>query len=530
MSYQALYRSWRPDTFDKVVGQRAVVDTLKNQVRSGLIAHAYLFCGTHGTGKTTTARLLARAINCEHPVDGESCGNCEPCRLLLEEGSMDVIEIDGASNARVDEVRELIEKVKYPPQFGRYKVYIIDEVHALSAGAFSALLKTLEEPPAHAVFILATTDPQRLPSTILSRCQRFDFHRISSQDIAAHLARIAQSVGVSAEKDALFQIAQASDGAMRDAISMLDLCIAYGRDHVDAQVVRSALGLTGSELRFSFVDALAAGDPAQALRVIERLMEGGGDAAVFCRDICAHLRSVLVAAAVDDCAFLLDASEEDILQYTQQAKTMGSERALRTMELFSAAQGEMRWAAQPRMILEMTAFRACRPQLDQSLDALTARVEALEKKLESGAFVQAAPTQTSARPAARPRPAAEAPKKPAAAAAPKSAGELWQNVLLRIKKEKMPLYSAMRGAAFLGLDGGTARIQFEPGQDIFRDVLGQEGNKALVEKVFSELSGSDVHLLLELRQEGPVAPPSQDDTLRAASALFGREHIQVIDE
>ena len=528
MSYQALYRLWRPDRFDRVVGQQAVVETLRNQVRSGHIAHAYLFCGTHGTGKTTTARLMARAINCEHPVDGESCGQCQPCQLLQQENNMDIIEIDGASNSRVDEVRELIEKVKYPPQFGRYKVYIIDEVHALSAGAFSALLKTLEEPPAHAVFILATTDPQRLPTTILSRCQRFDFRRITASDVAGHLARIAQSVGVAATEGALFQIARASEGAMRDAISMLDLCISYGQDHIDEAVVQSALGLTGSALRFAFVDALAAGDAGEALRVIDRLLEGGGDSAVFCRELVGHLRGVLVSAAVEDCASLLDVSPEDAARLAQQAQALGVERALRAMELFTAAQAEMRWAAQPSTVLEMTAFRACRPQIDRSLEALTARVEALEKKLEQG-FVpaQAAPAPAAPK-AAAPRRAA--PAKAPAPAATASDGELWQKLLARVKKEKLPLYSTVRGASFLGLREDNALVCFEPEMGIFHDMLAQEANKGLVERIFSELTGRPIRLQLSISQPPPAQLPSQEDTLRAASGLFGRENIEVVDE
>ncbi len=526
MSYQALYRTWRPDRFDKVVGQKAVVETLRNQVISGHIAHAYLFCGTHGTGKTTTARLMARAINCEHPVDGESCGRCSSCVSLQQENSMDVIEIDGASNSSVDQMRELREKVKYPPQFGRYKVYIIDEVHALSRDAFSALLKTLEEPPAHAVFILATTDPQRLPSTILSRCQRFDFRRITAADVAGHLGMIAGSMGVAVTEEALYQIARASEGAMRDAISMLDLCIAYGQDHVDAAVVESALGLTGSGLRFAFVDALAKGDAAAALKTIDKLMESGGDCAVFCREIVSHLRGVLVAGAMQDCAELLDVSVEDEKRLREQSAAMGSERALRAMELFSAAQADMRWAAQPRLILEMNAFRACRPEVDRSLDALTARVEALEKKLEQGVTVVSQP----AAPAQGRRASPAAPKETKPVSVPKDDAELWQKALSRIKKERVSLYSTLRRASFAGLREDAAQLVLEPENAFFRDVLTQDSHRIFIEQVLSELAGRPVRLNVSVSQPPAPEAPDADAALRAASRLFGRDRIEVVDE
>ena len=260
MSYQALYRAWRPDTFTEIVGQDAVTRTLKRQVTTGRIAHAYLFCGTRGTGKTSAAKVLARAINCLNPRDGDPCGECEICRTLRQENSMDVVEIDAASNNGVDEIRDLREKVKYPPALTKYKVYIIDEVHMLSTGAFNALLKTLEEPPKHVVFILATTEPQRLPATILSRCQRFDFHRISMEVIIERLMVVLGGIGRSASEEALNEIARAAEGAMRDALSLLDVCLSYTDGEVTGQLARDVLGTAGRAAMFDFADALIEGD------------------------------------------------------------------------------------------------------------------------------------------------------------------------------------------------------------------------------------------------------------------------------
>ena len=298
MSYQALYRAWRPDTFTEIVGQDAIVRTLKRQVMSGRVAHAYLFCGTRGTGKTTAAKVLARAINCLNPRDGDPCGECEVCRALKAETSMDVSEIDAASNNGVDEIRDLREKIKFPPTLTRYKVYIIDEVHMLSTGAFNALLKTLEEPPEHAVFILATTEPQRLPATILSRCQRFDFHRISIETIIERLMVVLGGIGRTASEEALNEIARAAEGAMRDALSLLDVCLSYTDGEVTGQLARDVLGTAGRGAMFDFVDALIDGDAGSALQQIDAVTRRGGDSQVFIRDTAAHLRAVMLAGAV----------------------------------------------------------------------------------------------------------------------------------------------------------------------------------------------------------------------------------------
>ncbi len=278
MAYQALYRRYRPQRFADFVGQEAVIRTLRSQVSSGRIAHAYLFCGTRGTGKTSAAKVFARAINCEHPQDGDPCGACGTCRALALESSLDILEIDAASNNGVDEIRELRDNIKYPPQTGRYRVYIIDEVHMLSAGAFNALLKTLEEPPAHAKFILATTEPQKLPATILSRCQRFDFGRIPAEQICARMRLAMEENGVPCEDAALRRIARAAEGGMRDAWSILDMCLGYAGEAegglTDA-VCREVLGAAEGAFLFRFMDAVIAGDTAQTVRLVDENLRRG---------------------------------------------------------------------------------------------------------------------------------------------------------------------------------------------------------------------------------------------------------------
>ena len=274
MAYQALYRQWRPKDFSSMVAQEAVISTLRNQVMSGRVAHAYLFCGSRGTGKTSTAKILARAINCEHPVGGDPCGQCESCRRLLADESMDVMEIDAASNNGVEEIRNLRETVKYPPQQGKYKVYIIDEVHMLSTSAFNALLKTLEEPPAYVVFILATTEPQKLPATILSRCQRFDFGRIPAHQIAGRLRQAAEGAKAEASENALMLIARAAEGGMRDALSILDMCLGYS-NQVTEDLVRNVLGTSDRSFLFRFADALEKEDASAVMRMIDELMRAG---------------------------------------------------------------------------------------------------------------------------------------------------------------------------------------------------------------------------------------------------------------
>ena len=383
MAYQALYRRWRPQTFESVVGQTATVKTLRHQIETGQIAHAYLFCGCRGTGKTTMAKLMSRAINCLNPNHGDPCGQCEVCRAIQTESTMDVLELDAASNNSVDNIRELLEQVRYPAQMGKYKVYIIDEVHMLSTAAFNALLKTLEEPPAHVVFILATTEPQKLPATILSRVQRYDFGRIPSELMIGRMKEALDELHMTAEPEALQLVARAAEGAMRDAFSILDMCVAGAENGtITAAQVRDALGTSDREFLFAFMDCIADRDAAGVLRKVDELMRSGREPQVFLKDLSSHCRMLMTVQAVkENAAALLDVTTEDEQRLREQAERFSFQRLLRVLDGFLHAEGELRFASTPRIGLESAALHACEAQRSEDVSALVERISELEAQL-----------------------------------------------------------------------------------------------------------------------------------------------------
>ncbi len=381
MSYQALYRRFRPRRFEDVKGQDHITTILKNQVESGRYAHAYLFSGSRGTGKTSIARIFARAVNCLSPVEGEPCGICEACRHSLEEEAVDIIEIDAASNTGVDDMRALLEKVRFTPLQLKYKVYIIDEVHMLSNAASNALLKTLEEPPAHVLFLLATTEPQKILPTVISRCQRFDFHRLSLSDMVGVLQDVLSGAGAVIEEGGLLAIARAADGGMRDALSLADQCLAFCGGHVTERDVYDVLGSMQQDFLFDMADALLKGDAARTLMQFDALVRNGRDMGVFTQDLAQHMRALLLAKACGDCRELLDCTAETMARYRAQAKEASQERLLRALELITKSQSEMKWLRQPRVLLEAMLVRICRPEDESALLALQERLAALEARL-----------------------------------------------------------------------------------------------------------------------------------------------------
>ena len=383
MAYVALYRKWRPSSFDEVKGQEAVVTTLKNQVRSGRIGHAYLFCGSRGTGKTSVAKILAKTVNCENPADGCACGQCASCRSIDEGSSTNVIEIDAASNNGVDNVREIRDEVAYRPAEGKYRVYIIDEVHMLSAGAFNALLKTLEEPPEYVIFILATTEPHKIPATILSRCQRYDFHRITPQDMVARLKELMAGEGIQAEEKALKYIARKADGAMRDAISLFDQSVsALNGKTLGYEDALKALGTVDSEILSRYLEAILLDDTTEALGVIEEVRSEGRELGQFVQDFIWYLRNLLLLMTADAPADLLEMSEEDWLRLSSESKMTKPEELMVLIRLFSSLYNDMRGAADKRILLEVATIRATRPAAGKTDEALLARLTRLERKLE----------------------------------------------------------------------------------------------------------------------------------------------------
>ena len=421
MAYRALYRKYRPAAFSEIVGQEHITTTLQNQIATGHVAHAYLFCGTRGTGKTSTAKIFARAVNCLAPDHGEPCCQCEACRLALDPGNPDITEIDAASNNGVDDIRALIEKAHYAPLQLQTRVFIIDEVHMLSTSAFNALLKTLEEPPAHILFILATTEPQKLPATIISRCQRFDFHRLSVRDIVSTLKSVLDRAGASIDEEGLLLIARTADGGMRDALSLADQCLAFCGDAVSARDVYDVLGSMEQSFLFEIADALLAADAGKALHMLDGIVRGGRDLTVFCQDLAAHLRALLLAGTCGRCEDLLDCTADAMDRYLEQAGKTSSARLLLAMETLLRVQGEMRYLSTPRAALESALVRICRPEDDRSIAALEARIDRLER--ERNGLEQRAAAPAAVQPAASPiceqreSPPVQAAERPAVATA-----------------------------------------------------------------------------------------------------------------
>lgn len=418
MSYTALYRKFRPDNFEDVKGQDHIVTTLTNQINANRIGHAYLFCGTRGTGKTTVAKILAKAVNCEHPVNGSPCNECEMCKAIQAGTSMNVIEIDAASNNGVDNIREIREEVTYRPTEGRYKVYIIDEVHMLSTGAFNALLKTLEEPPSYVIFILATTEAHKIPITILSRCQRYDFHRISIDTIAARLSELLKVEGVEAEEKAIRYVAKAGDGSMRDALSLLDQCIAfYLGQTLTYDKVLDVLGAVDTEVFSRLLRKVLAGDVTSAIRILEELIVGGRELSQFVGDFTWYMRNLLLVKTSDNPEEAIDVSSENLKLLKEESEMTDSDTLMRYIRVFSDLSNQIRFATQKRVLVEIALIKLCRPAMETNLDSVLDRIRVLEQKIEERP-VQQVVVQSAAAPGSEATVAQAEPPKPPQKAAP----------------------------------------------------------------------------------------------------------------
>lgn len=386
MAYTALYRKFRPQGFEDVKGQEHIVGTLRNQVNAGRIGHAYLFCGTRGTGKTTVAKIFARAVNCEHPKDGSPCGECPSCRAIQEGRSLNVVEIDAASNNGVDNIREIREEVSYAPTEGKYKVYIIDEAQMLSTSASNALLKTLEEPPSYAVFILATTEPQKILLTIMSRCQRYDFHRITLDVIAGRLEELLAAEQVEAEEKAVRYIAKAGDGSMRDAISLLDRCISfYWGQKLTYDKVLDILGAVDTEVFGQILRLILSQDVSGAIAKLDGLILQGKEPSQFVADFTWYLRDLLLLKSSDDMEDVLDISTENLAQMKEEAQLVDGNDLMRFIRIFSELSNQLRYATQKRILIEVTLVKLCRPQMEENVEGLAARVRELERRIDQGA-------------------------------------------------------------------------------------------------------------------------------------------------
>lgn len=386
MSYTALYRKFRPADFGDVKGQDHIVVTLKNQLRTGRIGHAYLFTGTRGTGKTSVAKIMAKAVNCEHPTENGPCNECAMCKAIAAQASLNVVELDAASNNGVDNIREIIEEVQYSPAEGRFKVYIIDEVHMLSTGAFNALLKTLEEPPSYVIFILATTEVHKIPITILSRCQRYDFHRISIDTVYNHLKTLTEKEGVNADQKALKYIAKCADGSMRDGLSILDQCIAfYLGEELTYDRVLQVVGAVDTEVFYRLFRAVKSGDIKNALAIIEEVIQNGRELTWFVSEMVWYMRNLLIAAtSLDDCEDMIDMSGDNFKLLKEQADTANLEEIIRYIHVLSELSSQIRYSSQKRVLCEIAIIRLCSPQMETDITSIKERIRRLEFEIQNG--------------------------------------------------------------------------------------------------------------------------------------------------
>lgn len=385
MSYTALYRKFRPSDFVDVKGQDHIVTTLKNQIKAERVGHAYLFCGTRGTGKTTIAKILAKAVNCEHPVDGSPCNECAMCKAMNNQTSMNVIEIDAASNNGVDNIREIIDEVQYSPTEGKYKVYIIDEVHMLSAGAFNALLKTLEEPPSYVIFILATTEVHKIPITILSRCQRYDFKRITIDTISARLMELMEQEHIQVEEKAIRYVAKAADGSLRDALSLLDQCIAfYFGQTLTYDNVLEVLGAVDVEVFSRMLRHVLNQSVIDCIELLEELIVSGRELGQFVVDFTWYLRNLLLIKTSDEALDIIDASTETITLLKQEATLIDVDTLMRYIRIFSELSNQVKYASQKRVLVEIALIKLCKPAMESNYDSILNRISLLEQTLEQG--------------------------------------------------------------------------------------------------------------------------------------------------
>ncbi len=538
MAYRALYRQWRPAAFSQVIGQKAIIDTLRNQVITQRIAHAYLFCGSRGTGKTSTAKILAKAINCENPENGDPCGKCENCIRVQNEESLDIIEIDAASNNGVDEIRDLRETVKYPPQYGRYKVYIIDEVHMLSSSAFNALLKTLEEPPAHIVFILATTEPQKLPATILSRCQRFDFGRISSADICNRLREAAESSGADFTEDALMHIARAAEGGMRDALSILDMCIGYGKPITD-ELVQNVLGTNDQAFLFRFAEAIEQENASECFKMINQLMRNGRDPAVFAHEFAAHIRALLITACCGkEASGLLETTDENIQEYKHQSEGFTISRLMSILDLFLSLENNMRYASSPRLALENASLKCCIRTKETDARALSDRIDEIEKKLlnpnmftpghQTGSIPKKQQNKAAAVPISSESGQEAAERKTTSGNTPM---EIWKKATDLIRKKEPAIIAMLSQGQFIRREGDLFIWQAKEAGSFFTTALNQKDRKEKISAFLSECCGESCRF----QAVEPAAPEKQSteknepDNLDPLMETFGREAVRIVE-
>lgn len=516
MSYMALYRKFRPTTFDEVKGQDHIVTTLKNQIRTGRIGHAYLFCGTRGTGKTTVAKILAKAVNCENPQDGEPCNQCETCSEIIEGSSMNVMEIDAASNNGVDNIRDIKEQVQYSPASGKYKVYIIDEVHMLSIGAFNALLKTLEEPPEYVIFILATTEVHKIPITILSRCQRYDFHRITTDTIRQQLADLMEQEQVEVEDKALEYIARMADGSMRDALSLLDQCIAfYLGKKLTYDNVLEVLGTVDIQVYSRLLDYIMEENVTDMMDLLDDVSRQGREWSQFITDFLWYLRNLLLVGKGTAASEALEVSTDQLKLLQKKAANVKETTLIRYIRILSDLLNELRYATSKRILVEVELMKMCRPQMETDQNSLLERVRQMEEKLaelmKNGVRIQQEAAPVSAKPSKETN---EERKQTLEEKFPKAKAEELKDLVRHWKDVKRNLspqmkYSLQKASLMVNEEGTALKIMFPKGLNVESGYLMDKPERieALKQEI-SKQSGRDIDL-----EVGIIDQSASDDDM-----------------
>lgn len=503
--HKALYRAYRPQAFEDVVGQEHIIRTLKNQIENNNVGHAYLFSGTRGTGKTTTAKIFARAVNCLESKNQEPCNECDVCKDILHDNIMDVVEIDAASNNSVDDIRELRESVKYSPAKAKYKVYIIDEVHMLSQGAFNALLKTLEEPPSYIIFILATTEPHKIPATILSRCQRFDFKRVTVQDMTSRMKIICQEEQIDVEDKALNLISRNSQGALRDALSILDQCISFSEDKILYKDVVELLGTVNVEQLFELAQYIIEQNTKESLKILNEFVLWGKDIRNLINDLIDHFRNLMVCKVSIELEEIISLPEEIISQLNEQAKSVDINDLIRVLNILSTTQDSMKSASNPRVLAEVTMMKIAQPMFDESKEALIKRIENLEKVIESGNIKVVNASVESGKNVASKKEAIteeEVVYEEVKSEDVKLIEASWKSILQRIKKDKkMPIYALLNEVKSFNVYSSMLYIVFDDKFDFAKARLSSQETIDYIENIVREILNRSFSIKIVLKSE-----------------------------
>jgi DNA polymerase-3 subunit gamma/tau len=545
LGYTALYREWRPRTFTEVVGQSHVTVTLKNQVNNNRIAHAYLLCGTRGTGKTSTAKILAKAVNCLNSQQGDPCNSCEMCIKINSGIAIDVIEIDAASHNKVEHIRDIIDEVKYPPRDSRFKVYILDEAHMLTSGAVNAFLKTLEEPPEHVMFILATTDPQKLPITILSRCQRFDFKRIKSDEIFERLSSIVSEQGIYAEDKSLKLVARMSDGAMRDALSILDQAISMGDGKVEYNQIIDMLGLVTNDSLINLTDAIIEKNIQESIILIDEIVMGGKDINLLIKDMIQHFRNTLMVKVSNNPEEVLDMSQENISLINEQARKIHIEEIMRCIRILQDTEAQCKWSKQSRIYLEMAIIKMCKIEYDTSNEVLLSRIAKIERIITEGKINIVTKSNELVGQTIK-----ESKLKDLSGYSSKNNNiseqdnyieevnlesnltindikKAWKDIIDMFKaKRHMIIYASLITGTIESCKNGVIEIKYDEQYSFNKKRLEKDENRKIIEKVFSEALKEKVRIIYTIdKKEDQIFPE-----LEMIKNAFGEDFVEVIDE